>query len=64
MDLIVAVKTVESMDEAIEHISLHGSKHTDCILTQDEMKAREFMSRVDAAGVFWNASTRFADGFR
>ena len=64
IDLIVAVKGVGSVDEAMEHINLHGSRHTDAILTESEPVANQFMRRVDAAGVFWNASTRFADGYR
>ncbi|KAF9913889.1 hypothetical protein BX616_009377 [Lobosporangium transversale] len=64
LDLTLAVKTVESVEEAIRHINEHGSKHTDAILTEDELEAKRFMAGVDAAGVYWNASTRFADGFR
>lgn len=64
LDLTLAVKTVDSADEAINHINHHGSGHTDAILTESEQLANEFMTRVDSAGVFWNASTRFADGFR
>lgn len=64
VDLILAIKVVDSCDEAIQHINSHGSKHTDVILTSNEANAEEFMKRVDTAGVFWNASTRFADGFR
>ncbi|KAI1317661.1 hypothetical protein EDD11_008089 [Mortierella claussenii] len=64
LDLTLAVKTVESVEEAIKHINEHGSKHTDAILTEDASEAKRFMAGVDAAGVYWNASTRFADGFR
>ncbi|KAG0239083.1 hypothetical protein BGW41_007926 [Actinomortierella wolfii] len=64
LDLTLAVKTVQSVDEAMEHINEHGSKHTDAIITEDEKEAKKFMAGVDAAGVYWNASTRFADGFR
>ncbi|KAK3822826.1 MAG: putative gamma-glutamyl phosphate reductase [Benniella sp.] len=64
LDLTLAVKTVDSVEEAIQHINEHGSKHTDAILTEDEAEAKRFMAGVDAAGVYWNASTRFADGFR
>ncbi|KAK5265538.1 glutamate-5-semialdehyde dehydrogenase [Exophiala xenobiotica] len=53
-----------SLDLAIAHINTHGSKHTDCIVTSSEKAAEKFMSSVDAAGVYWNASTRFADGMR
>ncbi|KAI9500796.1 glutamate-5-semialdehyde dehydrogenase [Coemansia spiralis] len=63
-DLDIAVKVVGSIDEAIDHINAHGSKHTDAIITEDRKNAEWFMRRVDAAGVYWNASTRFADGFR
>ncbi|KAJ3214342.1 hypothetical protein HDU67_001783 [Dinochytrium kinnereticum] len=64
LDLTIAVKTVESLEEAIQHINTYGSHHTDAIVTEDEASAETFMKKVDAAGVFWNASTRFADGFR
>ena len=53
-----------SLELAIAHINAHSSKHTDCILTMSESVAEEFMSGVDSAGVYWNASTRFADGMR
>ncbi len=53
-----------SLDLAIAHINTHGSKHTDCIVTSSERAAEKFMSSVDSAGVYWNASTRFADGMR
>ncbi|MBN2861031.1 MAG: glutamate-5-semialdehyde dehydrogenase, partial [Sphaerochaetaceae bacterium] len=64
LDYEVAVKIVGSMDEAIEHIDLHGSKHTDAIVTANASRAEEFLRRVDSADVFHNCSTRFADGFR
>ncbi|KAF9941836.1 hypothetical protein BGZ67_003926 [Mortierella alpina] len=64
LELTLAVKTVGSMTEAMDHINEHGSKHTDAILTENEAEAKKFMAGVDAAGVYWNASTRFADGFR
>jgi len=63
-DLIVAIKVVESEDRAIEHINRYGSGHTESIVTEDASAASRFMHRVDAAGVYHNASTRFADGFR
>ena len=52
------------MDEAISHINRFGSHHTDCIITENKETAEHFMNLVDSAGVYWNASTRFADGFR
>ncbi|WBW72016.1 gamma-glutamyl phosphate reductase Pro1 [Schizosaccharomyces osmophilus] len=64
LDYTLAVKTVSSLEEAMAHINTHGSKHTDCILTSSESTANKFMSGIDASGVYWNASTRFADGFR
>jgi glutamate-5-semialdehyde dehydrogenase len=63
-DLKITVKIVSDIVEAIEHINLYGSRHTESILTQDEHAAKLFMDEVDAASVFHNASTRFADGFR
>jgi len=63
-DLILAVKVVDSLPAAIDHVNANGSKHTESILTEDEEAARKFMTGVDAASVFHNASTRFADGYR
>ena len=63
-DKKVSIKAVENIDEAILHINKFGSHHTDCILTEDVQNADKFMSLVDSAGVYQNASTRFADGFR
>lgn len=63
-DLKITLKIVDDMSEAIDHINHYGSRHTESILTQDERAARLFMEEVDAASVFHNASTRFADGFR
>lgn len=63
-DKILAYKFVNSIDEAIEHINTYGSGHTDCIITDDLQNAEKFMNNVDSAGVYHNASTRFADGFR
>ena len=64
LDHIIAVKSVKDVNEAVEHINEHGSKHTDCIVTENEATSDFFTTRVDAAGCYWNASTRFADGFR
>jgi glutamate-5-semialdehyde dehydrogenase len=63
-DLIIAVRVVESLDEAIDHIEHYGSQHTEAIITENLRTAERFMDQVDAAGVYHNASTRFADGFR
>jgi glutamate-5-semialdehyde dehydrogenase len=63
-DLKITVKIVSDMDKAIEHINRYGSRHTESILTQNQIAADLFMDEVDAASVFHNASTRFADGFR
>ena len=64
LDLVLSVKIVESFDAAVRHINTHGSGHTDAIVTQDAPTAEAFLDRVDSADVFWNCSTRFADGFR
>jgi glutamate-5-semialdehyde dehydrogenase len=60
----LAIGVVDSLDAAIDHIHTHGSSHTETILTEDPKAAEKFLREVDAAGVFHNASTRFADGFR
>jgi glutamate-5-semialdehyde dehydrogenase len=64
LDLVMAVHVVEDVDKAIEHIHRYGSGHTDAIVTEDPKAAERFLNEVDSAGVYWNASTRFADGFR
>jgi glutamate-5-semialdehyde dehydrogenase len=64
LSLDLAVKVVADLDEAVEHINTHGSHHTDAILTSSKELADEFSSRIDSAGVYWNASTRMADGMR
>ena len=61
---VIAVKQVAGLDEAMAHIAAHGSKHTEAIVTGDGAAAERFMAEVDAAGIFHNASTRFADGYR
>jgi glutamate-5-semialdehyde dehydrogenase len=63
-DLILAIKIVDSLEEAIVHINTYGSRHTDAIATEDSVAASTFLAQVDAAGVYHNCSTRFADGFR
>jgi glutamate-5-semialdehyde dehydrogenase len=63
-DLILSVKVVPSLEKAIDHINRYGSRHTESIVTEDASAAAEFMNEVDAAGVYQNASTRFADGYR
>jgi glutamate-5-semialdehyde dehydrogenase len=61
---IIAVKRVDGIDDALDFIAKHGSKHTEAIVTTDAAAAERFLAEVDAAGVFHNASTRFADGYR
>ncbi|QLC49270.1 glutamate-5-semialdehyde dehydrogenase [Methanolobus zinderi] len=63
-DLILSIKIVESMEEAIEHINTYGSHHTDAIITENKFKKKDFTDLVDSSSVMINASTRFADGFR
>ena len=63
-DLVISVKLVNTIDEAIEFINKHGSKHTDTIITGDMKNAQRFVSLVDSSSVMINASTRFSDGFR
>ena len=63
LDYIVSIRVVSTPAEAIAHINHFGSHHTDCICTENKERAAEFMRRVDSAGVYWNVSTRFADGF-
>ena len=62
LDLILAIKIVDDLQQAIEHINRYGTGHSEAILTKDYYRAREFLSRVDAAAVYVNASTRFTDG--
>ncbi|MDP8963605.1 MAG: glutamate-5-semialdehyde dehydrogenase [Cyanobacteriota bacterium] len=63
-DLILSIKVVDSLEDAINHINTYGSRHTDAIVTEDQVIADTFLAQVDSANVFHNCSTRFADGFR
>jgi len=63
LDLILAIKTVSSLEEAMDHIDQYGSGHSECIITENEKHATQFMNGIDAAAVYHNASTRFTDGF-
>lgn len=63
LDYIISIKVVDSLETAINHINSHGSHHTDAIVASDEAAAERFMGMVDSAGVFWNCSTRLADGY-
>ena len=62
LDAIIAVKVVDGLDEAIDHIARYGSQHTEAIITEDKGAAEKFLARVDSAIVLHNASTQFADG--
>ena len=62
LDLIISIKVVDSMAEAVDHINTHSSRHSDCIVTSDGDRAQLFMTQVDSACVFHNVSTRFSDG--
>ncbi len=62
LDLIIGVKVVSGIDEAIAHINKYGTHHSDSIVTRDFAKAQRFLKEVDSAAVYWNASTRFTDG--
>jgi glutamate-5-semialdehyde dehydrogenase len=62
LDLVLAAKTVASLDEAVDHINRHGSKHSDVIVTENPAAAERFLAAVDSACCFWNASSRFNDG--
>ena len=64
LDNVIAIRIVDSLDEAIAHINRYGSHHTECIITEDEQAAQRFFALVDSAGVYQNCSTRFADGYR
>jgi len=64
LDLILSVRVVDSLDQAVEHINRYGSGHTDVVVTTDRERGGRFMDHVDSADVFLNCSTRFSDGFR
>jgi glutamate-5-semialdehyde dehydrogenase len=64
LDLILAVKVVENIDEALEHIYRYSTKHSEAIITNNYLKSRRFLKEVDAAAVYVNASTRYTDGFQ
>ena len=64
LDLVLSIRVVESMDEALDHISRYSSRHTEVICTTNGETAERFLARVDSAGVYQNCSSRFADGFR
>ena len=63
LDYTLSIRVVHSLRDAIDHINRYGSHHTDAIVTEDPERARRFLNEVDSAGVYWNVSTRFADGF-
>ena len=63
LDYIISVKTVDSIDEAIEHINKNSTGHSEAIITENEKNAEKFMKLVDSSSVYVNASTRFTDGF-
>ncbi|NMA14241.1 MAG: glutamate-5-semialdehyde dehydrogenase, partial [Clostridia bacterium] len=64
LDLILAVKVVDTIEEAIEHITTYGTKHSEAIVTNNYENAQRFLEEVDAAAVFVNTSTRFTDGYQ
>ncbi|MBI3810545.1 MAG: gamma-glutamyl-phosphate reductase, partial [Nitrospirae bacterium] len=64
LDLILADRVVDNMEQAMEHIARHGSQHSEAIVTQDQERAKRFLNEVDAAAVFHNASTRLHDGYQ
>ena len=64
LDLILSIKVVDSLDEAIQHIETYGSHHSDAIVTDSYRNAQRFIREVDSAAVYVNASTRFTDGYQ
>ena len=62
LNLVLAIRTVRTLEDAIEHIRKYGSHHSDAIVTDDDRAAQKFLHQIDSAAVFWNASTRFNDG--
>jgi len=64
LDLILSVKIADSLEDAVQHIHAYGSGHTEAIMTENRDHAEYFLNAVDASGVYWNCSTRFADGYR
>ena len=64
LDFKINCRVVSSLNQALEHIERHGSRHSESIITESEKAARTFQNSIDAAAVYWNASTRFTDGFQ
>jgi glutamate-5-semialdehyde dehydrogenase len=62
LDLILAVRVVDGLDGALEHLAKYSSHHSDSIITEDAAIAERYLNEVDSATVYWNASTRFTDG--
>jgi glutamate-5-semialdehyde dehydrogenase len=62
LDYILAIKVVDSVEKAIDHISLHSTQHSEAIITDDIETAEKFLNEIDSTSVYWNASTRFTDG--
>ncbi|MFA7398630.1 MAG: glutamate-5-semialdehyde dehydrogenase [Candidatus Bathyarchaeia archaeon] len=62
LDLVISIKVVDCLDEAIAHINKYGTHHSESIITRDFEKAKRFLKEIDSAAVYWNASTRFTDG--
>ena len=63
LDYILSLKTVDSLEEAIEHVNRYSTRHSECIVTEDRTAAEKFLNEIDAACVYWNVSTRFTDGY-